>query len=136
MFDSSKIRSNMPTLEQHFTVRAYLGKETVQLKGIKSGPTRFIISITDGFVKGKGLEAEIIGGGDWLLVSSAALVKSIIFMYAAQPYDKHRSPERPHSSPHFIWKLHLHSLSWYYAGRRCVREGNITGAGCKDHGLR
>ncbi|KAF2728098.1 hypothetical protein EJ04DRAFT_581589 [Polyplosphaeria fusca] len=57
----------MPSLTQHFTVRAYLGKQALQLKNIKSGPTRIIIPITDGFVRGKNFSAQITGGGDWPL---------------------------------------------------------------------
>ncbi|KAF2113759.1 hypothetical protein BDV96DRAFT_688680 [Lophiotrema nucula] len=58
-----------PKLEQHFTVRVYLTKDTsLSLKGIKGGPTRVILPITKGFVKGKGLEAEITGGGDYILL--------------------------------------------------------------------
>jgi hypothetical protein len=60
-----------PKLEQVFAMRGYMSKEnTVNLKEIKGGPVRIVVPITHGFIKGSGLEAEILpGGGDWILVS-------------------------------------------------------------------
>lgn len=59
-----------PKLERFFTMRGYMSKEnTVDLKAIKGGASRIIVPITHGFIKGSGLEAEILpGGGDWILV--------------------------------------------------------------------
>lgn len=63
-----------PTLEHCLTTRGYLSKEnTVDLKAIKNGPSRIVVAVPFGFVKGtgpaEGLEAEILpSSGDWLLV--------------------------------------------------------------------
>lgn len=68
---SSRPKSTMaPIFEHVFTMRGYMSKEnTVDLKAIKSGASRIIVPITHGFIKGSGLEAEILpGGGDWILV--------------------------------------------------------------------
>lgn len=54
----------MPKLEQHLVVRGHLGKELIQFKNVKTGPTRTIIDVTGGFVKDQDLDAQIIGGGD------------------------------------------------------------------------
>jgi len=59
-----------PKLEKTFTMRGYINKEnTLDLKAIKTGPQRIIVPIVSGFVKGSGLDAEILpGGADWILV--------------------------------------------------------------------
>lgn len=59
-----------PQLQVVFKMRGYMSKQnTVNLKAIKSGASRIIVPITHGFIKGSGLEAEILpGGGDWILV--------------------------------------------------------------------
>ena len=64
-----------PKLEQVFAMRGYMSKEnTINLKAIKGGPVRVVVPITHGFIKGSGLDAEILpGGGDWILVSEHIL---------------------------------------------------------------
>lgn len=51
-------------------MRGYLSTENIlDLKSIRSGPSRLIIPITGGFIKGPGVEAEILpSGADWPLV--------------------------------------------------------------------
>jgi hypothetical protein len=59
-----------PKLEKHFTMRIYLSKENIHdLGAMRNGPHRHIAAITRGFIKGEGLEAEILpGGADWVSV--------------------------------------------------------------------
>ena len=64
-----------PKLEHCFTMRADLSREhTLQLGAIKAGPQRIIAPVSHGFLKGSGVEAEILpGGSDWLLVGAQRL---------------------------------------------------------------
>jgi hypothetical protein len=59
-----------PKLEKHFTMRIYLSEENIyDLGAMRNGPHRHIAAITRGFIKGEGLEAEILpGGADWVSV--------------------------------------------------------------------
>jgi len=59
-----------PKLEKHFTMRIYLSKENIyDLGAMRNGPHRHIAAITRGFIKGEGVEAEILpGGADWVSV--------------------------------------------------------------------
>ncbi|KAK5144699.1 hypothetical protein LTR04_001494 [Oleoguttula sp. CCFEE 6159] len=61
-----------PKLEHAFTMRGYISKEnSMDLGAMKQGPTRIIVPISHGFVRGSGLEATIApGGGDWILFDS------------------------------------------------------------------
>ncbi|KAK6420014.1 hypothetical protein LTR95_016987 [Oleoguttula sp. CCFEE 5521] len=63
-----------PTLEKVFDLRAFLGKtDTLPLGHVKGGAQRIIVPVTSGFLKGSGVEAEIIPttGADWLLLDPA-----------------------------------------------------------------
>lgn len=59
-----------PKLEEVFVLRASLGKEnTLPLGSVKGGAHRIVVPVTGGFIKGPGVEADILpGGGDWLLL--------------------------------------------------------------------
>ena len=59
-----------PKLEQRFTMRIYLSKgNTHGLGAMRNGPHRYIAAITSGFIKGEGVEGEILpGGADWVMV--------------------------------------------------------------------
>lgn len=59
-----------PNLEKRFTMRAYLSKDNIlDLAAIRSGPRRIIAAVVGGFIKGEGLDAEIVpGGSDWMMV--------------------------------------------------------------------
>ncbi len=59
-----------PKLEKTFTMRGYMDqKNSHDLKAIWTGPSRIIVPIVSGFLKGPGVDAEIVpGGGDWILV--------------------------------------------------------------------
>jgi hypothetical protein len=59
-----------PHLEKRFTMRGYTSKDgTCDLKAMRGGPSRLIVPVTSGFIKGAGIEAEVLqGGGDWPLV--------------------------------------------------------------------
>jgi hypothetical protein len=59
-----------PNLEKHFTLRAYLSKDNIyDLQSIQNGPRRYIATVVGGFIKGEGLEAELLpGGADWMSV--------------------------------------------------------------------
>jgi hypothetical protein len=63
-----------PKLEKHFTMRIYLSKENIHdLGAMRNGPHRHIAAITRGFIKGEGLEAEILpGGADWVSVRTSS----------------------------------------------------------------
>lgn len=59
-----------PTLEHHFTLRAVFAKDVVNVKQVLGGPQRIVVPLTTGFLRGSGLEAEVLpGSGDWFLVS-------------------------------------------------------------------
>lgn len=51
-------------------MRIYLSKEnTHSLGAMRNGPHRYIAAIAGGFIKGEGIEAEILpGGADWVSV--------------------------------------------------------------------
>lgn len=67
-----------PTLEHHFTLHAIFAKEAVNVKQILGGPQRIIVPLTGGWLKGSGLEADILpGSGDWFLVSTSSQVNPI-----------------------------------------------------------
>ncbi|KAI1612523.1 hypothetical protein EDD36DRAFT_239483 [Exophiala viscosa] len=68
-----------PKLEKTFTMRGYINKEnTLDLKAIKTGPQRIIVPIVSGFVKGSGLDAEILpGGADWILLDPSSNIAHI-----------------------------------------------------------
>jgi hypothetical protein len=59
-----------PHLEKRFTMRGYTSKDsTCDLKAMRGGPSRLIVPVTGGFIKGHGVDAEVLrGGGDWPLV--------------------------------------------------------------------
>jgi hypothetical protein len=59
-----------PKLDKRFTMRGYIARDGIcDLKAIHGGSSRLIIPVTGGFVKGHGVEAEVLpGGGDWPLV--------------------------------------------------------------------
>ncbi|KAK5705821.1 hypothetical protein LTR17_021332 [Elasticomyces elasticus] len=59
-----------PTIEQVFTLRAFLGREdTLPLGPVKGGAHRIVVPVVGGFLSGSGVEAEILpDGGDWLLL--------------------------------------------------------------------
>jgi hypothetical protein len=73
-----------PKLEKRFTMRGYTAKNgTCDLKAMRSGPSRLIVPVTGGFIKGHGVDAEVLqGGGDWPLVcpgvTDTALVSSVL----------------------------------------------------------
>jgi hypothetical protein len=53
-----------PTLEKHSTMRAYISKDNIfDLQAIRSGLRRYIAAVVGGFIKGEGLEAELLPGG-------------------------------------------------------------------------
>ncbi|KAK7890391.1 hypothetical protein LTR67_008277 [Exophiala xenobiotica] len=80
-----------PKLEQVFAMRGYMSKEnTVNLKEIKGGPVRIVVPITHGFIKGSGLEAEILpGGGDWILLDTSTGVAHLDVRTQARTADGH-----------------------------------------------
>ncbi|EXJ60786.1 hypothetical protein A1O7_04939 [Cladophialophora yegresii CBS 114405] len=80
-----------PKFEQVFTMRGYMNKEnTVNLNAIKNGATRIIVPITHGFIKGAGLEAEILpGGGDWILLDASTGVSHLDVRTQARTSDGH-----------------------------------------------
>ncbi|KAJ9494967.1 hypothetical protein LTR99_001298 [Exophiala xenobiotica] len=80
-----------PKLEQVFAMRGYMSKEnTVNLKEIKGGPVRIVVPITHGFIKGSGLEAEILpGGGDWILLDTSTGVAHLDVRTQARTSDGH-----------------------------------------------
>jgi hypothetical protein len=59
-----------PTLEKHSTMRAYLSKDNIyDLQAIRSGSRRHIAAVVGGFIKGEGLEAELLpSGADWMSI--------------------------------------------------------------------
>lgn len=59
-----------PKLELAFTMRGYMDKENSHdLKAMKAGPTRIMVPMNRGFIKGSGLDAKLTpGSGDWILV--------------------------------------------------------------------
>jgi hypothetical protein len=59
-----------PKLDERFRMRGYIAKNDIcDLKAIHGGPSRLIIPVTGGFIKGHGVEAQVLpGGGDWPLV--------------------------------------------------------------------
>ena len=65
-----------PKLEKRFTMRGYTSKDaTCDLKAMRSGPTRLIVPVVGGFIRGEGLEAEVLsGGGDWPLVCPSVTI--------------------------------------------------------------
>jgi hypothetical protein len=67
-----------PKLEKHFTMRINLSPEHVyDLKAVR-GPKRFIAAIAGGFIRGEGLEAEILpGGADWVSVCLCSSVNQL-----------------------------------------------------------
>jgi len=61
-----------PTLEQVFTIRAFLSKDILPVGPIKGGAQRMVVQITHGFLEGSGVKAEIVPGhSDWLLLDPA-----------------------------------------------------------------
>jgi hypothetical protein len=69
-----------PHLEKRFTMRGYTSKDgTCDLKAMRGGPSRLIVPVTGGFIKGHGVDAEVLrGGGDWPLVRPAMTVTASI----------------------------------------------------------
>ena len=67
-------------------MRGYTSKDaTCDLKTMRSGPTRLIVPVVGGFIKGQGVEAEVLsGGGDWPLVCLVATVSCFCAKYADQ----------------------------------------------------
>jgi len=50
-----------PTLEQVFAVRAFISKDdTLNLGPTKGGQIRFAVPVTGGYIKGSGIDLEII----------------------------------------------------------------------------
>lgn len=66
----SRSHTMPPNLEHRFALRAYLSKDNIcDLQAIRSGPRNYIAAITGGFLKGEGLDAELLpGGADWMSV--------------------------------------------------------------------
>ncbi|PVH75079.1 hypothetical protein DL98DRAFT_593467 [Cadophora sp. DSE1049] len=62
-----------PKLELCFTMRGYMDKaNSHDLKTMKAGPTRIMVPMTHGFIKGSGLQAKLTpGGGDWILLDTS-----------------------------------------------------------------
>lgn len=54
-------------LEPVFTLRAYIG-EGRRLGIVKGGNTRSIAPVTGGYLRGSGIDAEVLGGADYPLV--------------------------------------------------------------------
>ena len=76
-----------PTLEKHFTLRAYLAKENIyDLQSIRSGPRRYIAAVVGGFLKSEGgLEAELLpGGADWMSVCHSSSSSNAYGFYDVQ----------------------------------------------------
>lgn len=76
----------VPKLEKHFTMRINLSPEHVyDLKSVR-GPNKLIAAIAGGFIRGEGIEAEILpGGADWVSVCFLFLGDRTIFFFHSLP---------------------------------------------------
>lgn len=74
-------------------MRINLSKENTHgLGAMRNGPHRHIAAITSGFIKGEGVEAEILpGGADWVMVC-----------FFFRNYTPFQSLPFTHSRKHFI----------------------------------
>jgi hypothetical protein len=86
-----------PHLEKRFTMRGYTSRDgTCDLKAMRSGPSRLIVPVTGGFIKGHGVDAEVLrGGGDWPLVRPGMAVTASISSVLSLSH--HSSTHRPAS---------------------------------------
>ena len=78
-----------PQLEQVFVLRAFLGKDDLlNLGPVKGGAHRIVVPVTGGFVKGPGVDLDILpGGGDWLLLDPSSGTAHLDIRFQARSAD-------------------------------------------------